>query len=74
MKMAGVSTAKFKKAIDEGIIVPQHIGGRTTVLYIESHVLKIAMKTTFLKTRRPFRSSYLYLLPISCSMPELPKI
>jgi len=44
MKMAGVSTAKFKKAIEEGIVVPQLIKGRTTAMYLESQVLKIAKK------------------------------
>jgi len=45
MKMAGVSLAKFKKAIDDGIIVPQLIKGRTTAMYLESQVLKIGKKT-----------------------------
>jgi len=46
MKMAGISTAKFKKAIDEGIIVPQLIKGRTTAMYLESQVIKIVKKQT----------------------------
>jgi len=45
MKMAGVSTAKFKKAVEEGIIVPQLIKGRSTAMYLESQVIKIAKKT-----------------------------
>jgi len=44
MKMAGVSTAKFKKAIEEGIVKPQLIKGRTTAMYLESEVVKIAKK------------------------------
>src|ERR1700712_557736 len=44
MKMAGVSTAKFKKAIEDGIIVPQLIKGRTTAMYLESQVVKIVKK------------------------------
>lgn len=44
MKVAGVSYATFKKAIDNGIIKPKLIKGRSRAMYIESEVLKIEKK------------------------------
>jgi len=41
IKMAGVSNATFLKAINEGIIKPQLVKGRTKAMYLESEVLKI---------------------------------
>ncbi len=44
MKVAGVSYATFKKAIDNGIIKPKLIKGRSRAMYLESEVLKIEKK------------------------------
>jgi hypothetical protein len=41
LKMSGVSNATFLKAINEGIIKPQLVKGRTKAMYLESEVLKI---------------------------------
>lgn len=41
LKMAGVSNATFTKAINNGIIKPQLVKGRTKAMYLESEVLKI---------------------------------
>ena len=44
LKMTGASTAAFKRAIQEGIIHPQLVKGRTKAMYLESEVLKIQKK------------------------------
>lgn len=44
LKMAGVSNATFLKAINNGIIKPQLVKGRTRAMYLESEVLKIEKK------------------------------
>lgn len=44
LKMAGVSNQKFMKAINEGIITPQLVKGRSKAMYLESEVLKIEKK------------------------------
>ena len=41
LKMAGISYATLKRAIDAGIVKPQIIKGRTRAMYLESEVLKI---------------------------------
>lgn len=41
LKMTGVSNATFLKAIQEGIIKPQLVKGRSKAMYLESEVLKI---------------------------------
>ena len=41
LKMAGISSATFMKAINEGIIKPQLVKGRKKAMYLESEVLKI---------------------------------
>jgi hypothetical protein len=41
LKMTGGSNATFMKAINEGIIKPQLVKGRTKAVYLESEVLKI---------------------------------
>ena len=44
LKLAGISNATFLKAINEGIIKPQLVKGRTRAMYLESEVLKIERK------------------------------
>ena len=44
LKMCGVTNATFLKAINEGIIKPQLIKGRSKAMYLESEVLKIEKK------------------------------
>lgn len=44
LKMAGVSNATFLKAINDGIIKPQIVKGRTKAMYLESEVLKLEKK------------------------------
>ncbi len=44
LKIAGISNATFMKAINEGIIKPQIVKGRTRAMYFESEVLKIEKK------------------------------
>jgi len=44
LKMCGVSNATFLKAINEGIIKPQLVKGRSKAMYLESEVLKIEKK------------------------------
>jgi hypothetical protein len=41
LKMAGISSATFMKAINEGIIKPQLVKGRKKAMYLESEVVKI---------------------------------
>ena len=41
LKMTGVSNATFLKAIQEGVIKPQLVKGRSKAMYLESEVLKI---------------------------------
>jgi hypothetical protein len=41
LKIAGISNATFLKAINEGIVKPQIVKGRTRAMYFESEVLKI---------------------------------
>ena len=41
LKIAGISSATFMKAINEGIIKPQLVKGRKKAMYLESEVLKI---------------------------------
>ena len=41
LKMAGISSATFLKAINEGLVKPQLIKGRKKAMYLESEVLKI---------------------------------
>lgn len=41
LKLAGISNATFLKAINDGIIKPQLVKGRTRAMYLESEVLKI---------------------------------
>jgi len=44
LKLSGVSNATFLKAINEGIIKPQLVKGRTKAMYLESEVIKIEKK------------------------------
>src|SRR5580693_1917172 len=44
LKMTGVSTAAFHRAIQDGVIHPQLVKGRTRAMYLESEVLKIQKK------------------------------
>ena len=44
LKMTGVSTATFHRAIQDGIIHPQLVKGRSKAMYLESEVLKIQKK------------------------------
>jgi len=44
LKITGVSNATFMKAVNEGIIVPQLVKGRSKAMYLESQVLKIQKK------------------------------
>ena len=44
LKLSGVSNATFIKAINDGIIKPQLIKGRSKAMYLESEVLKIEKK------------------------------
>jgi hypothetical protein len=44
LKMTGASTASFHRAIQEGVIHPQLVKGRTKAMYLESEVLKIQKK------------------------------
>jgi hypothetical protein len=44
LKMAGISSATFMKAINEGIVKPQLVKGRKKAMYLESEVLKIEKK------------------------------
>ena|ERR1700683_4517339 len=44
LKMTGVSNATFTRAINEGLIKPQLVKGRTKAMYLESEVLKIQKK------------------------------
>ena len=44
LKMAGISNATFLKAINDGIIKPQLVKGRTRAMYLESEVLKLEKK------------------------------
>ena len=44
LKMTGVSNVTFMKAINNGIIKPQLVKGRTRAMYLESEVLKIEKK------------------------------
>ena len=41
MKMIGISSAIFTKAINEGVIKPQLVKGRKKAMYLESEVLRI---------------------------------
>jgi hypothetical protein len=41
LKVAGISNATFLKAVNEGIVKPQIVKGRTRAMYYESEVLKI---------------------------------
>jgi len=41
LKMAGISSATFMKAINEGIIKPQLVKDRKKAMYLESEVVKI---------------------------------
>lgn len=41
LKIAGISNATFLKAINEGVVKPQIVKGRTRAMYFESEVLKI---------------------------------
>lgn len=49
LKITGVSNATFLRAIQEGVIKPQLVKGRTKAMYLESEVLKIQ--------KRPKRST-----------------
>jgi hypothetical protein len=44
MKMIGVSSAVFMRAINEGVVKPQLVKGRKKAMYLESEVLKIEKK------------------------------
>lgn len=44
LKMTGASPAAFNRAIQEGVIHPQLVKGRTKAMYLESEVLKIQKK------------------------------
>lgn len=44
LKLAGISSATFIKAINEGVIKPQLVKGRKKAMYFESEVLKIEKK------------------------------
>jgi len=41
LKVAGISNVTFLRAINEGIVKPQIVKGRTRAMYFESEVLKI---------------------------------
>ncbi len=41
IKMRGISSATFLKAINDGIVKPQLVKGRKKAMYLESEVLKI---------------------------------
>lgn len=41
LKMAGISSAVFKRAINEGVVKPQLVKGRKRAMYLESEVVKI---------------------------------
>jgi predicted DNA-binding transcriptional regulator AlpA len=41
MKIAGISSATFMRAINEGVVKPQLVKGRKKAMYLESEVLKI---------------------------------
>ena len=41
LKIAGISNATFLRAINEGVVKPQIVKGRTRAMYYESEVLKI---------------------------------
>lgn len=41
MKIAGISSATFMRAISEGVVKPQLVKGRKKAMYLESEVLKI---------------------------------
>lgn len=44
MKMMGISSAVFMKAINDGIVKSQLVKGRKKAMYLESEVLKIEKK------------------------------
>lgn len=44
LKLAGISNATFLKAINDGIIKPQLVKGRSRAMYLESEVLKLERK------------------------------
>lgn len=44
LKLTGASSATFHRAIQDGIIHPQLIKGRSKAMYLESEVLKIQKK------------------------------
>ena len=41
LKITGISSSAFLKAINDGIIKPQLVKGRKKAMYLESEVLKI---------------------------------
>ncbi len=41
IRMIGISSAAFTRAINEGIVKPQLIKGRKKAMYLESEILKI---------------------------------
>lgn len=51
LKMSGVSNATFMKAINDGIIKPQLVKGRTKAMYLESEILKIEKRKKRDKTQ-----------------------
>jgi hypothetical protein len=53
LKMTGASTAAFHRAIQEGIIHPQLVKGRSKAMYLESEVLKIQKKKKPTDPERP---------------------
>ena len=41
LKIAGISSITFKRAINEGVVKPQIVKGRKRAMYLESEVVKI---------------------------------
>jgi predicted DNA-binding transcriptional regulator AlpA len=55
LKMTGVSNATFMRAIQEGIIHPQLVKGRSKAMYLESEVLKIQKRKKPTEPHPPVR-------------------
>ena len=53
LKIAGVSSATFNRAIQDGVVHPQLIKGRSKAMYLESEVLKIQKKKKPTELDRP---------------------
>lgn len=44
LKLVGISSATFMRAIQDGVVKPQLVKGRKKAMYLESEVLKIEKK------------------------------